>query len=120
MSLRHLRLFPPIVPPDEPGPDIGQPGSRRRIVLVAAAITTVTEVFVLAGKGTAYSEAGEVAVSEGMAVLVPGGVTHRFTNTGTELMRFICLVPQEWLEHARHDQCQEQAAKGCQSTGVEQ
>ncbi len=42
MSLRHLRLFPPIVPPDEPGPDIGQPGSRRRIVLVAAAITTVT------------------------------------------------------------------------------
>ena len=49
MSLRHLRLFPPILPPDEPGPDIGHPGSRRRIVLVAAAVTTVTEIFVLAG-----------------------------------------------------------------------
>lgn len=59
------------------------------------------EVFVLAGEGTAYSEAGEVAVSEGMAVLVPGGVTHHFTNTGTELLRFICLVPQEWLEDVR-------------------
>jgi hypothetical protein len=49
VSLRGLRLFPPILPPDEPGPDIGQPGSRRRIVLVAAAVTTITEVFVLAG-----------------------------------------------------------------------
>ncbi|MBP7631477.1 MAG: hypothetical protein KA758_13565 [Acidimicrobiales bacterium] len=68
MSLRHLRLFPPIVPPDEPGPDIGQPGSRRRIVLVAAAITTVTEVFVLAGFSP-HIEMGGVSLS---LSIIPG------------------------------------------------
>lgn len=61
------------------------------------------EVFVLAGNGVAYGEQGEIPVSEGMAVLVPGGVVHRFTNTGSEVLRFICLVPQEWLEGARSD-----------------
>mgnify|MGYP000890852313 FL=1 len=59
------------------------------------------EVFVLSGEGVAYSEDGERPVSEGMAILVPGGVVHHFTNTGSAVLRFICLVPQEWLEGVR-------------------
>lgn len=47
MSIRDHRLFPPLFPPDEPGPDLGQPGSRRRLILVAAALTVLTEISVL-------------------------------------------------------------------------
>jgi hypothetical protein len=76
MSLRHLRLFPPILPPDEPGPDIGRPGSRRRIVLVAAAFTTATEIAVLAGVAP-YLELGGLSLSlsavPGLALAVACG-----------------------------------------------
>ena len=47
MSLRHLRLFPPLLPTEEPGPDLGDPGSRRRLVLLASALTVLTEISVL-------------------------------------------------------------------------
>ena len=30
-------------------------------------------------------------------VFVPGGDMHQFKNTGDGVLRFICLVPQEWL-----------------------
>lgn len=59
------------------------------------------EVYVLAGNGVAHSEDGEQPVSVGTAILVPGGTVHHFRNTGSELLRFICLVPQEWLEDVR-------------------
>ncbi len=49
MKIRSLRLFPPVFPPEEAGPDIGRPGSRRRLVLVAAAATVLTEISVLLG-----------------------------------------------------------------------
>ncbi|MBK6855960.1 MAG: hypothetical protein IPG97_05210 [Microthrixaceae bacterium] len=68
MSLRHLRLFPPILPPDEPGPDIGEPGSRRRIVLVAATLTVITEVAVLVGV-TPRLQVGDMAIS---LSIIPG------------------------------------------------
>ncbi|MCB0986519.1 MAG: hypothetical protein KDB09_02000 [Acidimicrobiales bacterium] len=68
MSLRHLKLFPPILPPDEPGPDIGEPGSRRRAVLTAAAATVLTEVAVLAGI-TPRLQVGDMAVSMS---IIPG------------------------------------------------
>ena len=55
------------------------------------------EVFVLAGQGACKTEQGEVKVSHGSTVFVPGGEMHQFRNTGDEVLRFICLVPQEWL-----------------------
>jgi membrane protease YdiL (CAAX protease family) len=49
MTLRNLRLFPPLLPPEQPGPDLGAPGSRRRLVLIGAALTVVTEICFLTG-----------------------------------------------------------------------
>ncbi|NPV09253.1 MAG: cupin domain-containing protein [Anaerolineae bacterium] len=59
------------------------------------------EVFVLAGRGVVVSDGGERPIAEGSTVLVPGGEAHHFTNTGEDSLRFICLVPQEWLEGVR-------------------
>ncbi|OQB25927.1 MAG: putative phosphinothricin acetyltransferase YwnH [Chloroflexi bacterium ADurb.Bin180] len=51
------------------------------------------EMFVLAGSGVAVREDGETAISVGDAILVPGNEMHSVKNTGTELLRFICMVP---------------------------
>ncbi len=56
------------------------------------------EVFVLEGQGVASGAAGENAISAGTVVLVPGGEVHQFRNTGSQVLRFICLIPFEWLE----------------------
>lgn len=56
------------------------------------------EVFVLAGSGVVATDGGETPLAEGSTVLVPGSEAHHFTNTGRDIFRFICLVPQEWLE----------------------
>ena len=56
------------------------------------------EVFVLEGQGVAAGAAGESPLSAGTVVLVPGGEMHQFRNTGDRVLRFICLIPFEWLE----------------------
>jgi quercetin dioxygenase-like cupin family protein len=56
------------------------------------------EVFVLSGQGVVKMEGGEKPVSHGSTVFVPGDEMHQFQNTGDDVLRFICLVPQEWLQ----------------------
>ena len=56
------------------------------------------EVFVLDGQGVVVSEAGDTPVSSGTVILVEGEETHQFRNTGDSVLRFICLIPWEWLE----------------------
>jgi len=56
------------------------------------------EVFVLEGQGVAAGAAGASPLSAGTVVLVPGGEMHQFRNTGDRVLRFICLIPFEWLE----------------------
>jgi quercetin dioxygenase-like cupin family protein len=56
------------------------------------------EVFVLDGQGLVTTEEGDWPLGPGTAVFVPGEVLHQFRNTGTELLRFICLVPHPELE----------------------
>ena len=59
------------------------------------------EVFVLSGQGVVKTEQGDEPIGHGSTVFVPGDEMHQFQNTGDEVLRFICLVPQEWLqEHA--------------------
>ncbi|GMV37454.1 MAG: hypothetical protein AMXMBFR61_19620 [Fimbriimonadales bacterium] len=53
------------------------------------------EVFILSGTGEVRADAGPIAVKEGDAVLVPGGETHSFANTGTTPFRFLCMIPVE-------------------------
>ena len=56
------------------------------------------EVFVLSGRGALRTDEGDVALEHGGTVFVPGGEMHQFVNRGDELFRFICVVPQEWLQ----------------------
>jgi len=56
------------------------------------------EVFVLSGRGLVCTDQGDVPISHGSTVFVPGGEMHQFQNTGGDVLRFLCLVPQEWLQ----------------------
>ena len=51
------------------------------------------EVFILEGEGVAVGTDGETPIKPGMVVFVPGGQMHNFRNTGTQTLRFLCLVP---------------------------
>ncbi len=56
------------------------------------------EVFVLSGQGVVRTGQDEMPISHGSTVFVPGGDLHQFCNTGNDVLRFLCLVPQEWLQ----------------------
>jgi quercetin dioxygenase-like cupin family protein len=86
------------------GPDEGAPFFNMRIFEVQPEYATPHhshwwehEIFVLAGHGELKTEQGDVPVSYGSTVFVPGGEMHQLRNTGSDILRFICLVPQEWL-----------------------
>ena len=51
------------------------------------------EVFILSGTGRVFGGGREVSLSPGYTVFVPPMEEHQFTNTGDELLRFICLIP---------------------------
>ena len=55
------------------------------------------EVFVLSGQGVVKTDEGEMPIGHGTTVFVPGGEMHQFVNLGDDVLRFICLIPQEWL-----------------------
>lgn len=56
------------------------------------------EVFVLEGEGVAVSAQGEAPIAPGTVLLVEGDEMHQFRNTGDQVLRFICLIPFQWLE----------------------
>ncbi len=60
------------------------------------------EVFVLAGQGyiTTGVEGERFDLHEGITVLVMGDEPHQLVNTGSQVLRFICLIPHPWLEGA--------------------
>ncbi len=52
------------------------------------------EIFVLAGKGFVRDKNGkEAPIGEGITVFIPGGENHCLINSGTEDLRFICMIP---------------------------
>jgi quercetin dioxygenase-like cupin family protein len=51
------------------------------------------EVFILDGAGEITTETGPQAVTRGDAVLVLPDEKHQFRNTGSQPLRFICLIP---------------------------
>jgi quercetin dioxygenase-like cupin family protein len=52
------------------------------------------EVFVLEGRGKVRQGDQEYPLEKGSFVLVPAGEEHNFSNTGSGLFRFICVVPR--------------------------
>ncbi|HIQ06739.1 MAG TPA: cupin domain-containing protein [Anaerolineae bacterium] len=51
------------------------------------------EVFVLDGEGIVHGGGEERLLSPGTVVFVPPGETHQFRNTGSDVLRFICVIP---------------------------
>ena len=51
------------------------------------------EVFVLAGEGTVKVEGTEKAIGQGTVVFITPDEAHCFTNTGSDTLRFICVIP---------------------------
>ena len=51
------------------------------------------EVFVLSGKGIVKGRGKENSVGEGTVVFIAPDEEHCFTNTGSDLLRFICVIP---------------------------
>ena len=87
------------------GPDQGAPYFTMRVFEVQPGCATPRhshwwehEVFVLSGQGVANSGRKETPIAHGSTVFVPGGDMHQFRNIGDGVLRFICVVPQEWLE----------------------
>jgi quercetin dioxygenase-like cupin family protein len=53
------------------------------------------EVFVVDGEGIVWKDGEDVPIGSGTTIFVPPGEKHCFKNPGSEIFRFICLVPVE-------------------------
>lgn len=102
------------------GPADGAPHFNMRIFDVQPGFSTPHhahwwehEVYILAGRGVVRDAHGEHPIEAGMAVLVPGDVKHQFVNTGEDVLRFMCLVPQEWMESALRKRPPVDDSAGC-------
>jgi len=87
------------------GPEQGAPNFTMRVFEVQPGRASPLhshwwehEVFVLSGQGVLNTGRAETPICHGSTVFVPGGERHQFRNTGEGVLRFICVVPQEWLE----------------------
>ena len=53
------------------------------------------EIFILAGRGRINARGGAFPVEPGCFALVEPDEEHQFENTGSEVLKFLCLVPKE-------------------------
>ena len=51
------------------------------------------EIFVLAGAGEVTEGSVVFSLQPGSVALIQPNVPHQFRNCGTEIFRFICLIP---------------------------
>jgi len=51
------------------------------------------EVFILEGEGVATDGAKECQVKSGTVVYVAPEERHQFKNTGSDILKFLCLIP---------------------------
>ncbi|UCH34715.1 MAG: cupin domain-containing protein [Armatimonadota bacterium] len=84
------------------GPEMGAPSFVMRMFEVEPGGNTPLhqhawehEVFVLAGQGEVASPDERRPLRAGTAAFVPGGETHQFVNPGSDVLRFLCLIPAE-------------------------
>jgi len=53
------------------------------------------EVFVVSGQGAVRSTKGLTPIGEGDTILILPDEVHQLVNEGDEILRFVCLVPNE-------------------------
>jgi quercetin dioxygenase-like cupin family protein len=57
------------------------------------------EIFVLVGRGEVVTEAGSHPIREGSVIYIAPNETHRFNNTGADILRFIDAVMYSSKKH---------------------
>ena len=102
------------------GPKEGAPVFNMRIFEVQSGKSTPFhkhwwehEVYILEGSAVLKLETGTIPLTQGTAILVTRNEMHQFVNTGSGVMRFMCLVPQEWLEGVDRSCCGEAGSVCC-------
>jgi quercetin dioxygenase-like cupin family protein len=53
------------------------------------------EIYVLSGEGMVAGKEGGKPMTPGVVILVQPNEEHNFKNTGKDVLRFLCLVPNE-------------------------
>jgi len=83
------------------GKNVGAPNFILRVIDVQPGAATEYhqhpwehEVFVLEGEGRVRHAGGEVTVGPGSCVYVEPNEIHQFTNSGSLVLRFICVIPR--------------------------
>jgi quercetin dioxygenase-like cupin family protein len=51
------------------------------------------EIYILSGDGEVVQEDRSVAVRPGTAIFIPGDEIHQLKNPGSQVLRFICVIP---------------------------
>jgi len=51
------------------------------------------EVLILEGEGVVKGDNGDIPFSQNTALLIPPNELHQLVNTGTSMLRFVCMVP---------------------------
>ena len=84
------------------GPDDKAPTFNMRLFEVAPGGYTPRhthdwehEVYVLAGEGVVLENGRDKPITAGNCIYVPPNEDHQFRNTGSENLKFLCLVPKE-------------------------
>ena len=80
--------------------DDGAPNFCMRVFEVAPGSSTPShshwgehEVFVLSGRGVVAGEQGETQIAKDSVIFVAPNEHHCFFNSGSETLRFICVIP---------------------------
>ncbi|MGC9001000.1 cupin domain-containing protein [Caldisericum sp.] len=55
-------------------------------------------IFILEGNGVAYIERDEILISKYDSFFIPPNFEHMIKNNGSEILRFICVVPSSYRE----------------------
>ncbi len=51
------------------------------------------EIFVVEGEGQLNTEEGPKPLRYGTFAFIPGGEKHQFENTGSSVLKFLCVIP---------------------------
>lgn len=51
--------------------------------------------YIISGKGKLHLDGKDIDIESGSFAYVPSNKLHQFSNTGDEVLEFICIVPEE-------------------------
>jgi len=92
--------LPGVVKREVVNADDGAPNFCMRVFEVEPGSSTPShshpwehEAYVLDGKGIVKGEQGETQIARDSVIFIPPDEQHCFVNNGTEILRFICVIP---------------------------